>query len=237
MTFSTCNLNSSKKWIHLISHAYWLQNCNANHASLERALFTNECSCSSNNMFNEQSVRSWACRNPHAMVERSNQGRSTIDVWARIFGNRIIGLVYLPTPIKCATYSQLWHIVNSVSLIFSSATQSLVFAAVKWLRAGQTPLHRRGWELLKLLQFLSERTLKSRSIVSSRLSILTTKRKICCTEKEFNLGLWGQGQIAFFFFFLQISDISIFFLQISIDPEAYNYATNYAGFETYFFFF
>lgn len=200
MTFSTCNLNSSKKWIHLISHAYWLRNCNANHASLERALFTNECSCSSNNMFNEQSVRSWACRNSHAMVERSNQRRSTIDVWARIFGNRIIGLVYLPTPIKCATYSQLWHIVNSVSLIFSSATQSLVFAAVKWLRAGQTPLHRRGWELLKLLQFLSERTLKSRSIVSSRLSILTTKRKICCTEKEFNLGLWGQGQIAFFFF-------------------------------------
>lgn len=123
-------------------------------------------------------------RNPHAMVERCNQGRSTIDLWAGIFGNRVIGLVYLPTPIKCATYSQLWHIVNSVSLIFSSATQSLVFAAVKWLRAGQTPLHRRGWELLKLLQFLSERTVKSRSIVSLRLSILTMKRKICCAKKR-----------------------------------------------------
>lgn len=59
-------------------------------------------------------------RNPHAMVERCNQGRSTIDLWPGIFGNRVIGLVYLPTPIKCATYSQLWHIVNSVSLIFSS---------------------------------------------------------------------------------------------------------------------
>lgn len=69
--------------------------------------------------------RSWARRNPHAMVERSSQGRSTIDLWEEIFGNRVIGLVYLPTPIKCATYSQLWHIVNSVSLIFSSATQSL----------------------------------------------------------------------------------------------------------------
>lgn len=71
------------------------------------------------------------------MIEKSNQGRSTIDVWAGIFGKRIIGLVYLPTPIKRATYSQLWHIVNSISSIFSSATQSLLFAAVKWLRAGQ----------------------------------------------------------------------------------------------------
>lgn len=131
VTFSTCNLNSSKKIDHLISHAYWPRNCNANHASLERALFTNECSCSSSNTFNEQSVRSRARRNTHAMVERSNQGRYTIDAWAGIFGNRIIGLVRLPTPIKCATYSQLWHIVNSVSSIFSSATQSLVFAAVK----------------------------------------------------------------------------------------------------------
>lgn len=54
--------------------------------------FTDESSISSCSILNRQNVRIWTYRNVRAMFEKFNPGRFTINVWAGIIENHIIGL-------------------------------------------------------------------------------------------------------------------------------------------------
>jgi len=71
---------------------------------LERVLFTDESSFSNIGMVNRQNLCIWALKNPHAMVERVNQGRFAINVWTGIVGNNIIGPVYLLLRLNSRNY-------------------------------------------------------------------------------------------------------------------------------------
>ena len=66
-----------------------------NNRFLENVLFTDESTFSSATLQNRQNTRVWAYANPHATVQRFNQGRFSVNVWAGIVGNQIIGPVYL----------------------------------------------------------------------------------------------------------------------------------------------
>lgn len=70
----------------------------------ERILFTDEASFSSTAIVNRQNLRIWAERNPRAMMQRVHQGRFSVNVWAGIIGNTLIGPVYLPLRLNSRNY-------------------------------------------------------------------------------------------------------------------------------------
>lgn len=83
---------------------WMLQKLRNNPNFLENVLFTDEASFSSTSILNRQNVRIWAYQNPHAMLQRVQQGRFAINVWAGIINNSYIGPVYLPLRLTSAHY-------------------------------------------------------------------------------------------------------------------------------------
>lgn len=67
-------------------------------------MFTDESSFSSTFILNRQNVRIWRRLNPHAMVQRIQQGRFSINVWAEILGNDYIAPVFLLNRLSSVEY-------------------------------------------------------------------------------------------------------------------------------------
>lgn len=83
---------------------WMLRKLNHNSKFLYNVLFTDEANFSSTSILNRQNIRIWAPRNPHAMHERFIQGHFSINVWADIVQNIIIGPVFLPAHLTSMRY-------------------------------------------------------------------------------------------------------------------------------------
>ena len=59
-------------------------------------LFTDECICTREGIFNSRNSHIWAEENPHATFNRSYQERFSVNMWAGIVGRRLIGPYMLP---------------------------------------------------------------------------------------------------------------------------------------------
>jgi len=71
---------------------------------LENVLFTDESSFTREGIFNSRNSHVWALDNPHEVKVRGYQHRFSLNVWAGILGNRVIGPYILPNRLNSPTY-------------------------------------------------------------------------------------------------------------------------------------
>lgn len=69
-------------------------------------LFTDEATFSRDGIFNTHNTHTWAHANPHTTVRRAHQVRYSINVWAGIIGDYIIGPYQLPQRLTGDMYRQ-----------------------------------------------------------------------------------------------------------------------------------
>ena len=73
-----------------------LEQCVRHPQFLWKLLFTDEARFTRDGIFNFHKLHIWAHVNPHAIREARYQTTFSINVWAGIFGDRLIGPVRLP---------------------------------------------------------------------------------------------------------------------------------------------
>ena len=71
---------------------------------LSAVLFANEVTFGCDGITSLHNRHLWATENPHGMIEASRQQRFSINVWAGIIGDRLLGPVLLPQRLKAETY-------------------------------------------------------------------------------------------------------------------------------------
>lgn len=70
----------------------WLiGSCGNDPSFLEKILWTDESQFTKNGVFNYHNEHQWSRNNPHAIRVESSQHRFSVNVWAGILGNRIVG--------------------------------------------------------------------------------------------------------------------------------------------------
>lgn len=71
---------------------------------LEKVLFTDEASFNKDGIFNNRTTHVWAAENPHQVFVRGHQEQFSINVWAGIIGNHLVGPYILPNRLDSRTY-------------------------------------------------------------------------------------------------------------------------------------
>lgn len=69
-----------------------------------QVLFSDEAGFSRDGIFNFHNSHVWADENPHAVVELHHQNRFSLNVWLAIFGDCLIGPVFLPNRLTGQVY-------------------------------------------------------------------------------------------------------------------------------------
>lgn len=71
---------------------------------LEQVLFTDEASFTREGIFNNRTSHVWAAENPNAIFVAGHQEKFSINVWAGIIGNFLVGPYILPNRLNSPTY-------------------------------------------------------------------------------------------------------------------------------------
>lgn len=71
---------------------------------LKKVMFTDESSFNRDGIFNSRNSHVWAEENPHKIIQKGNQNRFSINVWAGVFGDHVIGPYILPNRLNSPTY-------------------------------------------------------------------------------------------------------------------------------------
>lgn len=71
---------------------------------LKSVIFTDESSFNQDGIFNTKNSHVWAPENPHETVISSKQHRFSVNVWAGVLGNNLIGPYILPNRLNSPTY-------------------------------------------------------------------------------------------------------------------------------------
>lgn len=88
-----------------VTFARWyLQQCTVQPQFAASVLFTDEATFTRDGMFNTHNEHVWATSNPHATRVRCTQQRFSVNVWAGILHDYIIGPYLLPDRLNGATY-------------------------------------------------------------------------------------------------------------------------------------
>ena len=81
-----------------------LEQCIQHPQFLWKLLFTDEAKFTQDRIFNFHNMHIWAHANPHAIRKARPQTTFSINVWAGIVGDRLIGPVCLPEQLTGPTY-------------------------------------------------------------------------------------------------------------------------------------
>jgi hypothetical protein len=102
---------------------HWLLQANdQNPAFIGRILWTDESMFSRDGMFNSRNEHTWAHANPHAKRPSHFQHRWTLNVWAGIVGDRVLGPCFLPPRMSSQLYldflqNELQELLDDLPLI------------------------------------------------------------------------------------------------------------------------
>ena len=72
----------------------------------DRILFTDEASFCREGVFNIHNSHHWQVNNPHVIYPHSHQHRFSVNVWAGIVGDNLIGPYLMPSPLTGAVYRE-----------------------------------------------------------------------------------------------------------------------------------
>ncbi|XP_066600978.1 uncharacterized protein [Prorops nasuta] len=84
----------------------FLAQCRRNSQFPDRILWTDESTFTPNGVFNSKNYVHWATENPRAVRVGAFQFRWTINVWAGLIGDRVIGPFFLPPRLNGEKYLQ-----------------------------------------------------------------------------------------------------------------------------------
>lgn len=92
---------------------------------LNKILWSDEAGFSREGIFNVHNEHVWSDENPHATKIKGYQNKFSVNVWAGILDDHLIGPVFLPTPLNGQNYLQflrndLDDLLEDVPLIFRS---------------------------------------------------------------------------------------------------------------------
>lgn len=88
-----------------LDFAHWfLQQEEADEDFARRILWTDEAFFNRDGVFNLHNSHIWSVENPHAMHPHGNQYRFSVNVWAGIVGNHLVGPYLMPTPLNGHSY-------------------------------------------------------------------------------------------------------------------------------------
>lgn len=86
----------------------WLQNrIHVNDDFLNKTIWTDECSFSTNGLFNRHNEHYWSIENPRQNQEVRPQGRQSFNVWVGMWHNKIIGPFFLEGHLTSESYEEL----------------------------------------------------------------------------------------------------------------------------------
>lgn len=88
----------------VIFSEWFLGRCNQDAMFLNKVLFTDEAGFTRDGIINFRNMHEWAEDNPHAVVERHHQDKFSINVWAGVIDNYLIGPFVLPNRLNGAAY-------------------------------------------------------------------------------------------------------------------------------------
>lgn len=71
---------------------------------LDKVIFTDEASFSREGILNNRTCHVWATENPNSILEAGHQEKFSINVWAGIVGNYLVGPHILPNRLNSPTY-------------------------------------------------------------------------------------------------------------------------------------
>lgn len=83
---------------------WFLNKCNLNHSFHSSVLFTDEAGFTRDGIINFHNNHLWADENPHGIIQSRHQQRFSINVWAGIIGDYLIGPVVLPNRLDGLSY-------------------------------------------------------------------------------------------------------------------------------------
>ncbi|XP_067204331.1 uncharacterized protein [Linepithema humile] len=86
--------------------AGFLAQCRRNVSFPDHILWTDEATFSPNGVFNSHNFLFWEEENPQAVRQCTFQYRWSINVWAGIFANRVIGPYFLPAHLNGQRYAE-----------------------------------------------------------------------------------------------------------------------------------
>lgn len=72
---------------------------------LRKVLFTDEASFNRQGIFNSKNNHIWAQENPHSIIQRGHQVRFSVNVWAGVLDNFLIGPYILPNRLNTQAYT------------------------------------------------------------------------------------------------------------------------------------
>ncbi|EZA49709.1 hypothetical protein X777_12223, partial [Ooceraea biroi] len=84
----------------------------------DRILWTDEATFTPNGIFNSRNIITWREENPHAIRVSSFQYRWSVNVWAGIIGNEIIGPFFFPPRLNGQIYSDFLE--NHLSILLEN---------------------------------------------------------------------------------------------------------------------
>lgn len=94
--------------IRRLEFSHWLLNkINDDNQFLLRVIWTDECSFSTNGIFNRHNEHYWAVENPRQHAEVRPQGRTSINIWVGMWCNKIIGPVIYEGSLTSERYIDL----------------------------------------------------------------------------------------------------------------------------------
>lgn len=82
----------------------FLRRCNEDPEFQVNVLFSDEASFTKEGIFNSRNSHIWDDENPHAVVQKGYQQRFSVNIWAGIVGDRLIGPYLLPQRLTGAIY-------------------------------------------------------------------------------------------------------------------------------------
>ncbi|EZA59595.1 hypothetical protein X777_00264 [Ooceraea biroi] len=97
--------------------ARFLAQCRRNVSFPDIILWTDESTFTPNGVFNCRNFLYWADENPHVVRQGAFQYRWSINVWAGIIGNQVIGPYFLPPRLTGDIYRNF--IMNKLPILFA----------------------------------------------------------------------------------------------------------------------
>ncbi|XP_070526515.1 uncharacterized protein [Cardiocondyla obscurior] len=101
--------------------AGFIAQCRQNMSFCDKILWTDESTFTPNGIFNSRNRLIWADENPHAIRQGSFQYRWSINVWAGVIGNQVIGPYFFPHRLTGIAYknffkNELYALLEDVPL-------------------------------------------------------------------------------------------------------------------------
>lgn len=117
--------------------SWLLQNIRRRPSFTAHILFTDEAKFTREGVFNHQNMHEWSYSNPHNVSQHSHQVRFSVNVWAGIIGNHLIGPHILPDNLTGAVYTEFLE--NTLPYLLQNVPEEL--RNTMWFQHDGAPAH------------------------------------------------------------------------------------------------